>query len=195
MGIANLLKVFARFCRKSSVQQLVESGFDSCVVDFSSWLHGSKYGAAVLCFENRRTEAVNKIWPIFRKRLDILKKQGIKRVMFVRDGAPVLAKEPTDMKRREKREAARKEAQVLRQTLSSLHTEDEANKYATKCTEAFSRELWLEQMICAKIDDYSGDNMEVRWMVALGEADPQILHLLQCKLYHFGIVDDQDYLA
>ena len=109
MGIDGLIKeIFPAYIKKKSrVDEIVAQGFTRGVVDFSDWIHTAIYSVAVLIVEDSKQQALAGCVKWFRQKFDILSRQGVKSLHFVRDGAPLPAKADTNEDRQTRRKQAR----------------------------------------------------------------------------------------
>jgi 5'-3' exonuclease len=192
MGVADLLaKVFGRFVQKRTcVKAIVHQGFTRGVVDTSAWLHKAMKttDVAVAIFEKGRVRAMKGITDYFACRLDMLEKNGMTSVHFVRDGSALPAKSMTNIEREQARSANARLATTLRGK--------DAKAYAKACVAATGREDWIEQELCDWLDEYAGmplRDMVVSWEVAPFESDAQIAHLCELNRFDFAIGEDQDF--
>jgi hypothetical protein len=120
MGVADLLaKVFGQFVQKRTcVKAIVDKGFKRGVVDTSAWLHKAMKTSdvAVALFEEGRVRALKGITYYFcvAAALDMLEKNDMIHVHFVRDGSTLPAKSMTNIEREQVRSANARLATTLR---------------------------------------------------------------------------------
>jgi hypothetical protein len=196
MGKAGLGEtVLQRFLTKANLKDLAASGKSRAVIDHSDWYHASVYKCAVDVFEQNEKAAIDTMWRAYMDRLTVLQLGGVTVAHFVFDGASVPAKAPTTNKRQTDRAAAALEAKACRATWHGNPTPTQKKEYTKKCNAAVGREPWLENALFNKLLEWNvaSPKMKVTRAKALGEADPQIIHLLNLKHYDFAIVNDWDY--
>jgi len=194
MGVKNVLSeaIPKRFLRKMTLSDLVASGEDTAVADFSEWYHAVKRIVALQLHKGAKAAVVAGCVQWWWKRLHILQDGGLLHLNFVLDGAPLPAKAPTS----NARAAGRTKASAIVKEMEKAGSNGSAFRQAV--ANSLGREHWLEAAICQSFQRWSDspdNSMRVTWERAPFEADAQIAYQVMTGVFKFAIVDDQDSLV
>ena len=163
-------------------------------MDFSSWMHmaARSYCEYVVAgdFEAAKREAK----AYFDRGLGVLRRAGVGRVHFVRDGAPLPAKANVVAKRELVRaEALKAAAESLANLPPQLQlTVPERKAHLKLCQAAVGRLAWLDDYVGEWLKGLSDGDWVVGVETALFEADPQLVHLFSLGGFSCILAEDQD---
>ena len=193
MGLPGLLeKALPTFMdKKVTVDSLSAQGLVRAAVDNSSWLHTALCTVSMLFCEDRRAEVVTGICSYYKTRMDMLARCGLKKLVFVFDGARLPAKEATKVEREGKADDAMAIAIICKSALPSKPKPAALANYKKHCNAAVQRTEWIEDALCEYFTDYTGD-VEVQFVISIFEADPQIAQLVRDGVVDYAIAEDQD---
>ena len=203
MGIQDLVKVvFSPWVLSTCINKLVAElakplgpgRAPAVLVDFSSWMHmaARSYCEYVVAgdFEAAKREAK----AYFDRGLGVLRRAGVGRVHFVRDGAPLPAKANVVAKRELVRaEALKAAAESLANLPPQLQlTVPERKAHLKLCQAAVGRLAWLDDYVGEWLKGLSDGDWVVGVETALFEADPQLVHLFSLGGFSCILAEDQD---
>jgi exonuclease-1 len=176
MGITGLLPLLKGGCTKKteSIGQCYKGR--TVGIDASTWLHRGAYGCARELALGKDCDSYVRY---FMRLIDMLRHNEITPYV-VFDGAPLPAKELTNRRRREQRQAARAAGIEIEKTGNI----EEATVQFQKCI-SVTHEMVLKVIEALKRE-------RVKYVVAPYEADAQLAFLYKRKLVYAVITEDSD---
>lgn len=177
--------------KKQTVEALCADGLVRGGVDNSSWMHKALYRVSCEFCEDKRNQVTAGLCQYYKERIDMLGRCGVKFLAFVFDGARLPSKETTKKKREVAADSALGRAVIAKAALGNKPNNRLVAEYKKICNTAVQRTEWMDEVLFHFLDNYKGA-VEVRFVVAVFEADAQAAQLVRDGVVDWIIAEDQD---